>query len=377
MKRIITAIAAVMLLFCTGVSAEDLSGYVSKQGENGKYAFFGANGERLTDYVYDEVTEEFSNERTWLFNDTFVASHGDMKTERRVYTSHASCEYAVVVKDGRVMYIDTDFNEIEIYDRDDPFYTDLAPKVSYGYEQMSVGLADGHPYSKKHTGVYDTNTNRAVWIDGDYGAQSVYAISKNYLLLNMPDGKTGVIDSNGRLVLEPIYDNAEAAIGKDWRAIEDTVIIGTGEGEESIYLPDYVPEQKTVYNTAVKVKINNAQIPCYLIDDYAVIAAEDLGGYGYDVVWDADKRRLCITRNPKYYEINPEYEPKGENSTVYTYTENSDIQVLFNNRAVQAYSIGGRMLIRPESAMTGDDVKCVFDWDTYTLNITIDGLEMK
>ncbi|MCH5212346.1 MAG: hypothetical protein J1G06_04970 [Oscillospiraceae bacterium] len=404
-KRLISTIMAICAITAllptpgTTAFADDTvtqTGWISQQGENGKYAFFSQDGEQLTEYMYDNVCEDFAIGRSWSWIEHFLGNGGDVKSQDRHFALTGSEEYAVVYLDDEIKYIDTDFNVIDIYNRDEPFYTSLSSYCCSYYDlgfliQNGYGIAGweskysymfAHKYFSENanagrtTGIYNKQTGKAALLFGDYGSKMCTGNTKEYLIIQTDSKKYGVVDGNGKLILEPIYDKIYAARNSSYNVIDDVNVELNGQ-REIIHLPDLKFKPKTVYNTAIKVKINNAEIPCYVIDGYAVIAAEDLGGYGFDVAWDSEKQRVTVTRNPEYYVINPVDTVKSENSGVYTYTEDSDVQVLFNNFAVQAYSIGGKMLIRPETAMIGSDINCEFDWNNCTLNITVAGLETK
>ena len=119
-------------------------------------------------------------------------------------------------------------------------------------------------------------------------------------------------------------------------------------------------------------------IPCKNINGYVVITAEQLGKLGFDVVWNNETRMLYITRNPEYryitYDGTEEYvgEPGTHFSDIYV----TDINVEFNGKRINSYSIGGEMLIRPED-MAGDGISVEYNDDERMLYMSIDGLEQR
>ncbi|NCB52770.1 MAG: hypothetical protein EOM54_12985, partial [Clostridia bacterium] len=121
-----------------------------------------------------------------------------------------------------------------------------------------------------------------------------------------------------------------------------------------VALPLHVNAQTAgqVLYTDIGVRIDEQPIEAYNIGGHTYIIAEDLRGYGFDVVWDAAVRTLSVTRdsatdrsflskdkiNVKKSDI-----PVGRRAfDVYA----TDIKTTVGGREVNAYNISGRTLIR-------------------------------
>lgn len=98
-----------------------------------------------------------------------------------------------------------------------------------------------------------------------------------------------------------------------------------------------------VISTDIKAYINGYQIPSMNIDGSTVIIAEDLRGYGFDVIWDPAKRDLRITEN-----LSKEFKPIAIENSHDTETGKilgdvlyTDIKTYIHGREIQSYNIGG------------------------------------
>lgn len=98
-----------------------------------------------------------------------------------------------------------------------------------------------------------------------------------------------------------------------------------------------------VMSTDIKTYINGYQIPSMNIDGSTVIVAEDLRGYGFDVIWDPAKRDLRITEN-----LSKEFKPITIENSDATKTGKilgdvlyTDIKTYIHGREIQSYNIGG------------------------------------
>ena len=130
-----------------------------------------------------------------------------------------------------------------------------------------------------------------------------------------------------------------------------------------------------IYNTRVRTRINGAEIPCYAADGYCVIKAEDLRGYGFDVIWNGEERRLDISRNSDYVKIDSvPVPPKGASGAPYTDVYASDIKAYCNGNEVKSYQIDGCTLIRPES-IEADGISFSYNDENGILDISVEGLE--
>ncbi len=104
----------------------------------------------------------------------------------------------------------------------------------------------------------------------------------------------------------------------------------------------------TVY-TDIVAKINGNDIASYNVDGYTVVVAEDLRGYGFDVVWNDADRTLRISKNVAKPSITSNYvAPKiqtnkiGEKAFDVLY---SDIKTYIDGQLVTSYNIDGRTVI--------------------------------
>ena len=108
-----------------------------------------------------------------------------------------------------------------------------------------------------------------------------------------------------------------------------------------------------VLKTDIASFINNYPIRSYNINNSTALLVEDLKNYGFNVIWNGDKRTVDIFRNSKK-EINPPRvyyknakECAGEFECYYYET---DIVTYLNGEVIQAYNIGGKTAI-PLSAL--------------------------
>ncbi len=95
------------------------------------------------------------------------------------------------------------------------------------------------------------------------------------------------------------------------------------------------------------VYINHYAIPAYVIDDYAVIVAEDLADYCCDVVWDGSSRTLNITKSDSKTEFTAPltYKTSMPTGTVYADVLHTDIQTFVNGNPVTSFNVNGRTMI--------------------------------
>jgi hypothetical protein len=129
--------------------------------------------------------------------------------------------------------------------------------------------------------------------------------------------------------------------------------------------------KNTALNTDIRTYINGVEIPCFSVDGRCVVTAEDLRGYGFDVVWNGESKSLDITRG-KSAEFVPVYgKEKGESGSFYADIYPTDITVSFNGKALKAYAINGEMLIQPES-LESSGISFVYDDNARALYITVE-----
>ncbi len=326
----------------------------AKQGENGKYAFF-EQGKQLTEYVYDEVLEDFASVYTWSYKGE--TPHGNPTTFMRGI--RYAQNYAEVRQYGATYKIGYDFSE----------FKEMPRKISYSQYRQNGKFREYIDYELSRTiCIYNTETQRFIFVRDVYDDSDVSAIRGNYIIVYSHNNKKyGVIDADGKWVLDLEYDSLK--FNKDG---DGSIVID--QDNTVIDLNTIRYEQLPVYYTSEKVTINGFEIPCYESDGKVMVKAEDLGCYGFDVVWNEDDARLWITRNPDYYLINPvEMPPEGKEGKIYTYTQNSDIQVYINGSWIKSYSIDGRMLIDLH------DIH-IDDWHSDTQNtnsFTLTGAEIE
>ena len=92
--------------------------------------------------------------------------------------------------------------------------------------------------------------------------------------------------------------------------------------------------------------INNYPMPCYVIDGYAVVVAEDLRNYCCDVYFDSSTRTLSITKSAGNTFKPPQvYKTAKETGEFYTDVLYTDIQTYVNNNWVKSFNVNGKTMI--------------------------------
>ncbi len=93
--------------------------------------------------------------------------------------------------------------------------------------------------------------------------------------------------------------------------------------------------------------INNYPIPSYVINNYAVIIAEDLRDYGCDVVYDNLQRTLSITKSSAENDFNAPlmYKTSMETGEYFTDVLYTDIKTYVNGNEVTSFNVNGRTMI--------------------------------
>ena len=343
--------------------------------KDGKYAFVSGDGELMSDYIYNMV-----------YSDAYGLS--DLDTEITVFYVHQG---------DRSFYIDTDMNE---------FSADSG--VWYIAERFgSTRISDlGDTFIGELNGQYaliDKVKREYIIPYGEYSGLG-YTGDRQYIIAEKADG-SDLLDLYGNVLLESderIWDAADIGGGLirirtgqnelKYRVIDETGenVLGRGydiierlddetliakDGGELIAIKRI--NEPAVFNTDIRTEINGFEIPCFGVNDHVVVVAEYLGGYGFDVAWDAETETLNITRNQDYYEVDPvEIPDKGEAGTVYDNIVPTDTKVYYNGRRIGAYSINGRMLIMPKDLVT-DGISCGYDNDKRLTSISVEGLENK
>lgn len=111
-------------------------------------------------------------------------------------------------------------------------------------------------------------------------------------------------------------------------------------------------------HTDIRVFINGFEIPCCSFNDQILIKADDLKGYGFDVIWYENNRTLKISRNDEYYDVNPvQIPPKGISGDYYAPAIHTDISIkrvalATASKTLKSYCINNEMFIRPEDLTT-------------------------
>ena len=344
----------------------DPGGYRTQK--NNKYAIVTQDGKLLTDFIYKHITST-------------TISDGVNETP---------C-YCVSIDDG-FKYLDADLNEYDISDESRVCY-----KVNgWNNEKFEDTMISHMPMG---SALIDTKTNSYIipYSDG-------YKLSaSNGYILRTKDEKTSVLDRYGNVILDldmevqSVSDfnhgGARMLVSeayRDYFAVDehgdnifgnrsfwavngfgDDMFIVLTSGSIGVFKRLENPE---AVNTDKRVYINGFEIPCFEVNGKAVITAEDLGGYGFDVIWNGEKQTLDISRNSEYYDVNPVDIPEHDPGSHYADISPSDISVFFNKHRMGAYNINGYMLINPED-MAGDGI--TIEKTDGNIYITVDGLELK
>ncbi|MGE4486152.1 MAG: hypothetical protein AB7C97_13700, partial [Oscillospiraceae bacterium] len=107
-----------------------------------------------------------------------------------------------------------------------------------------------------------------------------------------------------------------------------------------------------VLYTDIGTKIDEQPIASYNISGCTYVIAEDLRGYGFDVVWEADERTLAITRDTEAKKslmdmdkINIKKSDIAVGRRAYDVYA-TDIKTYVGGEEVRAYNVGGKTLVR-------------------------------
>ena len=106
---------------------------------------------------------------------------------------------------------------------------------------------------------------------------------------------------------------------------------------QDIEIVDYVLE------TNIRAFIDGYEIPSYNISNRLGVVAEDLRGYGFDVIWNAEERSLKITQNKKGVTapVSAAAAEAGSSHPVYS----TNIVTYINGEEVESFNIGGYTII--------------------------------
>lgn len=128
----------------------------------------------------------------------------------------------------------------------------------------------------------------------------------------------------------------------------------------------------------VSAYINHYPINVFGINGYAVVAADDLRHYGFDVTFDSAAGTLSVTRDSALTEILPYgtvYKYSQIAGTTYApYTE-SDIKTYVDGNLVESFDVEGKIYIYFRSLKPYGEV--VWDSESGTSKLWIEGLPAK
>ncbi|GEM_PF-5953066 len=112
-----------------------------------------------------------------------------------------------------------------------------------------------------------------------------------------------------------------------------------------------------IYETNISTQFCGYDIPAFAADGKTLIAAEDLGQYGYTVYYSNDARCLFVTYSSAPGESVPPVERTTEQWTagkICGHYYESDIRVVVNGEYVQGYALDGKMAVCVEDLGGGD-----------------------
>ncbi len=124
------------------------------------------------------------------------------------------------------------------------------------------------------------------------------------------------------------------------------------------------------YATDIKTYLNGAEISSINVGGETLISAEDMGYYGFSVLWDAQERTLqideiALASNGIPPAVMPSKLPSG---TPIGYYYETDIVTYLDNVPIIAYNIGGRTYVHAEEMRKfGYDVV----WNALERTLTI------
>ena len=109
-----------------------------------------------------------------------------------------------------------------------------------------------------------------------------------------------------------------------------------------------------VLSTDIVCFIDEQPIKSYNISGYTYVIAEDLSGYGFNVLWDGEKRELKISRDKEMKRIFPSKDfinVKKENEKIGEFVfdvYNTDIVTYLKGEKIPACNVNGQTLINVE-----------------------------
>ncbi len=113
--------------------------------------------------------------------------------------------------------------------------------------------------------------------------------------------------------------------------------------------------------TDIVAKINGNVIPSYNIDNSIVIYTKDLKNYGFDVIWDTEKRETRISRNlsAKIKPLNRLPKSSKRIGEVLGDVLQTDIKTYVNDMLIASFSVNGNTVIYFRDLKTFGDIS----WD--------------
>lgn len=149
------------------------------KNDEGKYAFINKYGELQSGYVYTDIKRRFNAPQ-----DPYPQS------------------YAIVVKDGREIYIDQNLDEIDIDNYNgEPFITNFTYLSFYNYSSDS-GLYIAESGDKQ--GLYSLNEKK--YVIPLQPEHKFHCTNGEYVIIET-DGKFGLADLENNVLVKPQYDN--------------------------------------------------------------------------------------------------------------------------------------------------------------------------
>ncbi|MEG2583777.1 MAG: hypothetical protein RSA27_04660 [Oscillospiraceae bacterium] len=137
----------------------------------------------------------------------------------------------------------------------------------------------------------------------------------------------------------------------------------------------------TAYSDIV-VYINHYAIPTYMLDGYAMIAAEDLETYGFDIAWDEYKQTIRVFRNEEKTTVQPisVYLPDQSllgNGDINIYTTNVRAYIGDYEYEIAAYGgIYGKTLIYSGDLTAIDGITEEWVPEVKAAKVWVDGLDI-
>ncbi len=131
----------------------------------------------------------------------------------------------------------------------------------------------------------------------------------------------------------------------------------------------------SIYFTNMRTFINGNEVPTLLYkggEPHAVVVAEDLVNYGFDVNWNNDTRTLYIKHNQDkpYTPMNMEPYRNKDAKKAFSVTNNSDVKVILND-GIQDYILEDVYAVNGYMCISVDEFQKMYDFDwNSTLSIS-------